>query len=53
MKKRNAIDSGAQANATPKLTTRTEWLAYITKVLAFIGLWQVVSNSTHLLTHWF
>ncbi len=32
---------------------RTAWIPFITKVLAFIGLWQVLSNSTKLLMHWF
>jgi hypothetical protein len=31
----------------------TQWLPFITKVLAFIGLWQVVSNSLTWLNHWF
>lgn len=53
MKQRDATRAGAQANATAKRTTTTDWLTYITQVLAFIGLWQVVSNGTQLLTHWF
>lgn len=40
-------------DAIPKRTARTDWVSYITKVLAFIGLWQVISNSATLLTHWF
>ncbi|MEB3337354.1 MAG: hypothetical protein VKJ46_07835 [Leptolyngbyaceae bacterium] len=31
----------------------TNWVQFVTKVLAFIGLWQVLSNSTALLNHWF
>ncbi|MGI0484096.1 hypothetical protein ACN4EK_01595 [Pantanalinema rosaneae CENA516] len=33
--------------------TRTTWIPFITKVLAFIGLWQVLSNSITLLNRWF
>jgi hypothetical protein len=40
-------------NAIAKLMARTDWISYITKVLAFIGLWQVITNGTRLLTHWF
>lgn len=36
-----------------KLPARTNWINYITQVLAFIGLWQVLANGTRLLTHWF
>ncbi|MGI0493771.1 hypothetical protein ACN4EG_18470 [Alkalinema pantanalense CENA528] len=53
MKRRHGIRSGLQANATPKLTVSNDWISYITKVLALIGLWQVLANSTRLLTHWF
>lgn len=41
MKRRDAISN---------LTTKTAWIPYITKVLAFIGLWQVLSNVAALLT---
>ncbi|HEY9655243.1 MAG TPA: hypothetical protein V6C50_07105 [Crinalium sp.] len=34
-------------------TVNTAWIPFITKVLAFIGLWQVLSNSATLLTRWF
>lgn len=37
-------------DAIAKSTTRTAWIPFITKVLAFIGLWQVVSNSLTFLT---
>ncbi|WP_263972243.1 hypothetical protein [Pseudanabaena sp. ABRG5-3] len=40
-------------DASPKLSAKTDWINYITKVLALIGLWQVLSNSTALLTYWF
>jgi len=30
-----------------------DWLPFVTKVLAFIGLWQVLSNSVAWLNHWF
>jgi len=40
-------------NVFSKLTEKTDWITYITRVLAFIGLWQVLSNSTLFLTHWF
>jgi hypothetical protein len=53
MKRQNAIRAGAQANATTKPTVSTDWISYITRVLALIGLWQVLSNSARLLTHWF
>ncbi|GEM_PF-6575153 len=53
MKRHDAMRAGAQANATAKLTARTDWITYITKVLAFIGLWQVLSNGVTLFTHWF
>jgi hypothetical protein len=49
--KRDAIHANAQTNA--KQMMRTDWITYVTRVLAFIGLWQVVSNSAQLLTHWF
>lgn len=39
--------------AIAKPARRTDWISFITKVLAFIGLWQVLSNSTRLFTHWF
>jgi hypothetical protein len=42
-----------QRNAIAKPTPKTDWITYITRVLAFIGLWQVISNSTQLLSHWF
>jgi len=42
-----------QRHAAARSTAKTDWLAYITKILAFIGLWQVISNSAQLLTHWF
>ncbi|MDX2099407.1 MAG: hypothetical protein SFW36_16635 [Leptolyngbyaceae cyanobacterium bins.59] len=36
-----------------KPETATRWIPFITKVLAFIGLWQVLSNSMALLDRWF
>lgn len=38
--------------AFAKQVSRTSWPVFITKVLAFIGLWQVLSNSITLLTGW-
>ncbi|MGG6296369.1 hypothetical protein ACQ4M4_18415 [Leptolyngbya sp. AN02str] len=31
----------------------TDWLPFVTKVLAFIGLWQVLTNSAAFLRHLF
>jgi hypothetical protein len=52
MKRQDAIRAGTQ-NATARQMGKTDWVTYITRVLAFIGLWQVVSNSAQFLTHWF
>jgi hypothetical protein len=51
--KRHVIRAGTQANATVRQIAKTDWITYLTRVLAFIGLWQVLSNSARLLTHWF
>ncbi len=40
-------------NTIAKPIAESAWIPFITKVLAFIGLWQVLSNSAALLTHWF
>jgi hypothetical protein len=53
MKRKDAIRAGAQANATVRQMAKTDWIVYLTRVLAFIGLWQVLANGTHLLTLWF
>jgi hypothetical protein len=42
-----------QRQAATRPTAKTDWPAYITKILAFIGLWQVISNSAQFLNHWF
>lgn len=39
-------------DAIANLTPSTTWIPFITKVLAFIGLWQVLSNSASLLARW-
>ncbi len=39
-------------NPLTKPEVKTAWLPFITKVLAFIGLWQVISNSAAVLTRW-
>ncbi len=49
----NTFSSNVFPNVFSKLTEKTDWITYITRVLAFIGLWQVLSNSTLFLTHWF
>lgn len=36
-----------------KSTTVTRWVPFITNVLAFIGLWQILSNSAAILSRWF
>ncbi|HEY9628977.1 MAG TPA: hypothetical protein V6C84_16875 [Coleofasciculaceae cyanobacterium] len=43
--KRNESIAGSRAS--------TAWIPFVTKVLAFIGLWQVLTNSTTWITHWF
>lgn len=36
-----------------QISKGTKWLPFITQVLAFIGLYQVISNSARLFHQWF